>query len=252
VLRLGLLARQPLGIDEDFTAAAVGRPLGEMLGVVSRDSAPPLFYVAEWLVAQVAGGPAPLRLVPVLAGIALVPLLAALARRVGGDGAGLWSAAFAAVLPATLIASENARMYSLAGALVVAATLLLWRAVEGSRVERSAVERPNLRSWVAYCLVAAAAVWTDYFAAVALAGVLVALAALRPGRRALATAGAATANPFAGRGSSSPTPRSSTPGRPSGSRRSAPNRSPAPSASSSPDRRSIPECPAARSWWRSR
>jgi hypothetical protein len=200
VLRLGLLARQPLGIDEDFTAAAVGRPLGEMLGVVSRDSAPPLFYVAEWLVAQVAGGPAPLRLVPVLAGIALVPLLAALARRVGGDGAGLWSAAFAAVLPATLIASENARMYSLAGALVVAATLLLWRAVEGSRVERSAVERPNLRSWVAYCLVAAAAVWTDYFAAVALAGVLVALAALRPGRRALATAGAATAIAFAGIG----------------------------------------------------
>jgi mannosyltransferase len=188
VLRLALLARQPLGIDEDFTAAAVGRPLGDMLGVVSRDSAPPLFYVLEWLVAQLAGGPAPLRLVPALAGIALVPLLAALARRVAGDAAGLWAAAFVAVLPATLMASENARMYSLAGALVVAATLLLWRAVERSAVERSAVG-----PWLAYAVFAAAAVWTDYFAGVAIVGVLVALAWLRPGRRTLAAAGAATA-----------------------------------------------------------
>lgn len=205
VLRLALLARQPLGIDEDFTAAAVGRPLGDMLGVVSRDSAPPLFYVLEWLVAQLAGGPAPLRLVPALAGIALIPLLAALARRAAGDAAGLWAAAFAAVLPATLMASENARMYSLAGALVVAATLLLWRAVERTGVERTGVEgppgeRPAVGLWLAYCLVAAAAVWTDYFAGVALVGVVAALAWLRPGRRALVSAGAATAIALASMG----------------------------------------------------
>jgi mannosyltransferase len=186
-LRLALLARQPLGVDEDFTAAVVVRPLGEMLGVVSRDSAPPLFYVAEWLVAQLAHGPVALRLVSALAGIALIPLLAALARRVAGDAAGLWAAAFVAVLPTTLLASENARMYALAGTLVVAATLLLWRAVE----------RPNAARWIAYAVVAAAAVWTDYFAAVALAGVLLALAWLRPPRRALALAGLTTAVAFA-------------------------------------------------------
>ena len=89
VFRLALLARQPLGTDEDFTAAVVARQLGDMLGVVSRDSAPPLFYVLEWLVAQVAHGPAAMRIVPALAGIALIPLLAALARRVSGDAAGL-------------------------------------------------------------------------------------------------------------------------------------------------------------------
>jgi mannosyltransferase len=176
-----------------------------MLGVVSRDSAPPLFYVLEWLVAQLAGGPAPLRLVPALAGIALIPLLAALARRAAGDAAGLWAAAFAAVLPATLMASENARMYSLAGALVVAATLLLWRAVERTGVERTGVEgppgeRPAVGLWLAYCLVAAAAVWTDYFAGVALVGVVAALAWLRPGRRALVSAGAATAIALASMG----------------------------------------------------
>ena len=101
LLRLALLARQPLGVDEDFTAAIVVRPLGDMLAVVSRDSAPPLFYVLEWLVAQIDHGPAALRLVPAIAGILLIPLLAALARRVAGDAAGLWAAAFAAALPAT-------------------------------------------------------------------------------------------------------------------------------------------------------
>jgi mannosyltransferase len=182
VLRLALLARQPLGYDEDFTAAVVVRPLGEMLNVVSRDSAPPLFYVAEWLVAQLSRDAAALRLVPALAGIALIPLLAALARRVAGDAAGLWAAAFAAVLPATLLVSLNARMYAPAGTLVVAAALLGWRAVE----------RPSAARWAAYGLAGAAAVWTDYFAAPALLGVLAALACLRPPRRTLAAAAVAT------------------------------------------------------------
>ena len=202
VLRLLLMARQPLGYDEDFTAVVVGRPLGEMLSTVGRDSAPPLFYVLEWLVAQVAHGPAALRLVPALAGIALIPLLAALARRAAGDAAGLWAAAFVAVLPTTLLGSENARMYALAGALVVAATLLIWRAVErptveGPTVDRRAVDRRAEGLWVAYAAVAAAAIWTDYFAAVALAGVLVAVAWLRPPRRSLVTAGVVTAIVFA-------------------------------------------------------
>jgi 4-amino-4-deoxy-L-arabinose transferase-like glycosyltransferase len=207
VLRLLLMARQPLGYDEDFTAVVVGRPLGEMLGIVSRDSAPPLFYVLEWLVAQVAHGPAALRLVPVVAGIALIPLLAALARRAAGDAAGLWAAAFAAVLPTTLLSSENARMYALAGVLVVAATLLIWRAVEPPTVERPmvapasadlpTVAQPPSRIWVAYTVAAAAAVWSDYFAAGALSGVLVAVVWLRPPRRTLALAGIATAVAFA-------------------------------------------------------
>jgi 4-amino-4-deoxy-L-arabinose transferase-like glycosyltransferase len=207
VLRLALLARQPLGVDEDFTAAVVVRPLGDMLGVVSRDSAPPFFYMAEWLVAQFNHGPAALRIVPVVAGIALIPLLASLARRVAGDAAGLWAAVFVAIVPATVLASENARMYSMAGALVVAAILLAWRAAElspepaagpaANPAANRAAGRPGLRRWLAYGVVAAAAVWTDYFAVIALAGLLIALAWLRPGRRALIAAGLATAVAFA-------------------------------------------------------
>jgi hypothetical protein len=187
VFRLALLARQQLGIDEDFTAAVVSKPLGEMLGAVGRDSAPPLFYIAEWLVAQAWQGPAGLRLVPAAAGIALIPLVAGLARRVAGDSAGLWAAALVAFLPATLLGAENARMYSAAGAVVVAATLLVWRALE----------RPSGRRWIAYTSIAAAAIWVDYFSAVALTGVVVAVVWLRPERQRLMVAILATAAAFA-------------------------------------------------------
>ncbi len=188
LLRLLLLARQPLGYDEDFTAAVLARPFDRMLDAVAHDSAPPLFYVLEWPIAQILPGTAGLRLVPVLAGIALIPLLAALARRAAGDAAGLWAAAFVAVAPATVLSAENARMYSLAGALVVAATLLLWRAA-GPAADPAARRRVS-GTWALFGLAAAGAVWTDYFAAPALAGLLAALAWLRPPRRVLLTAGA--------------------------------------------------------------
>jgi 4-amino-4-deoxy-L-arabinose transferase-like glycosyltransferase len=177
-LRILLAARQQIGYDEDFTAVTVGQPLGRMLDIVSRDSAPPLFYVLEKLAAQIGNAPWNLRLVPLAAGIALIPLLAALGRRIRGDAAGLWTAAFVAALPAALQSSTHARMYGLAGTLMVAATLLLWRAAE----------RPTVRRWVALAAVGASAVWTNYFAAVALAGLLLAALWLRPSHRAYASA----------------------------------------------------------------
>ena len=177
-LRIVLGVRQGLGFDEDFTAVAVSHPIGETLRIVSRDSAPPLFYVLENVAAGFGATPWNLRLVPVAAGIALIPLLATLARRVAGDAAALWTAALVAVLPAALFTATNARMYGLAGTLVVAATLLLWRAVE----------RPGPWRYAAFGAVCAAALWTDYFSAPALAGVVVAAVVLRPSRRVYATA----------------------------------------------------------------
>ena len=177
-LRVLLAARQGLGFDEDFTAVAVSHPLGETLRIVSRDSAPPLFYVLEHAAVGIGVAPWNLRLVPIAAGITLIPLLAALGRRVAGDAAGLWAAALAAFLPAALFTSTNARMYGLAGTLVVAAALLLWRAVE----------RPTALRWTAFGVAAGAALWTEYFAAAALAGVILAALWLRPSRRTYATA----------------------------------------------------------------
>jgi len=194
VLRFAFIARQSLGYDEDFSAVILHQSLGRMIEIVSRDSAPPLFYLLERAVVALAdllglasfggpGGPAALRLVPVLAGIAVIPLLAALARRVGGDAAGLWTALFAALAPTTVMLSGFARMYGLAAALTVAAALLLWRAIE----------KPSPARWAAYVAAGAAAVWTDYFSAVALSGIFAAALWLRPGRRTSGIALVATA-----------------------------------------------------------
>ncbi|HEY5487162.1 MAG TPA: glycosyltransferase family 39 protein [Candidatus Limnocylindrales bacterium] len=193
VLRFAFIARQALGVDEDFTAVVVHQPVGRMIDIASRDSAPPLFYVLERAVVALfdllgqasfggPGGPVALRLVPTLAGIALIPLLAALARRVAGDSAGVWAAVFAALAPTTVTLSGFARMYGLAAMFTVAATLLLWRALE----------KPGRARWAAYVVIAAAAVWSDYFSAVALVGILAAALWLRPGRRTAALTFGAT------------------------------------------------------------
>ena len=194
VLRLAIIARQPLGYDEDFTAFVVHQPVGRMIDIVGRDSAPPLFYILERAAVVLAdalgvgslggpGGPVALRLVPTLAGIAAIPLLAALARRVGGNAAALWAAAFVAFLPTTVMLSGFVRMYGVASTLTVVSALLLWRAVE----------KPSPGRWAGYVAAAAAAVWTDYFCVVALAGIFAAAMWLRPGWRTAAVARGASA-----------------------------------------------------------
>ncbi len=204
VLRLAFLARQPIGFDEDFTAVAVHQTPARMLDIVGHDSAPPLFYLLERAVVAIfdglglatfggPGGPVALRLVPAVAGIALIPLVAELARRVAGDRAAIWAALFVAFCPATVWLSGFARMYGLAAGLIVASALLLWQAVD-SRTEQPSGDRSLRRPatvWIAYVLCATAAVWADYFSIVALAGVGLAGLWLRPTiRNALAIAAA--------------------------------------------------------------
>ncbi len=154
VIRLALLAYQPLWRDEAFTALAVQRPLGPMLDVIRNDSAPPLFYLLERLVAVVSTSPAGLRLLPALAGTAAIPIVAALGRRVARDAGGVWAAVIAAMAPALLVSSLDARMYMLATTLMLASTLCLLRALES----RSAMR------WALYAALSILAVYTVYFA----------------------------------------------------------------------------------------
>ncbi|MGI8847693.1 MAG: glycosyltransferase family 39 protein [Candidatus Dormibacteria bacterium] len=183
VLRGAFLDRQPLWRDEAFTAIVVQRPTGDMLGAVSRDSAPPLQYLLEHAVAQFSAAPWALRLISAIAGTALIPIAAALARRAAGGRAGLWTAAVVALLPTTVVVSRDARMYALAGTLVCASLLLLWRALD----------RPTWPRVAVYALVTAAAVWTQYFAVIALVAHGIATVwILRPSwRRVTVAAGAA-------------------------------------------------------------
>ena len=176
-VRIALLGYQPLWRDEAFTALAVQRPLGSMLTVVRHDSAPPLFYLIERLVAVVSTSPAALRLLPVLAGAAAIPIIAALGRRVAGDAGGTWAAVIGAVAPALLVSSLDARMYMPATTLVLASTLCLARALE----------RPSVLRWVLYAGVSILSVYTVYFALFAVLAQVIAVVILY-GRRHPGTA----------------------------------------------------------------
>jgi 4-amino-4-deoxy-L-arabinose transferase-like glycosyltransferase len=173
VARLALLAYQPLWRDEAFTALAVQRPLGSMIDVVRNDSAPPLFYLVERLFAVVSTSPAMLRLFPVLAGAAAIPLVAALGRRVAGDAGGVWAAVIGAVAPALLVSSLDARMYVLATTLVLASTLCLLRSLE----------RPAPLRWALYVAMSILAVYTVYFALFAVFAQVITVALLHGQRR---------------------------------------------------------------------
>jgi 4-amino-4-deoxy-L-arabinose transferase-like glycosyltransferase len=173
--RLILLGSVPrLWGDEAFTGVAVRQSLLGMLDVVRHDNHPPLQYLLVRAVAVASTSPGALRLVSALAGVAAVPVAAALGRRLHGDWAGILAAAAVAAYPQFLLTSRDTRMYALATTLVLVAALALWRAVE----------RPTGRRLAVYALCVALAVYTHYFAVLAITGALVvALAVFRPSLR---------------------------------------------------------------------
>ncbi|HET9052317.1 MAG TPA: glycosyltransferase family 39 protein [Candidatus Dormibacteraeota bacterium] len=182
--RLVALGHQSLWRDEAFTLLVSRRSWLDMYAAVRSDSAPPLSYALTHLAASASGTVAAVRLPAALAGTAVIPLGAAVGRRLGGAWAGICAALVCAVTPAAVLPARDARMYALAGALVLAMALTAWRAAE----------RPGAGRLAAHGAVVAAALLTDYFAAFAAVAVLAGAAlALRVEARTLARIAAATA-----------------------------------------------------------
>jgi mannosyltransferase len=155
-LRVATLGTQSLWFDEAVTARLVRMDLPGLLSAIpDSESSPPLYYVLAWLWSQLLGtGEIALRSLPALLGIATIPVVWALGRRLGGDRAGIAAAALVAVNPMLVWFSQEARVYALL-ALLGALSALLWlRALEAPRTAR-------LAGWGA---VAALALATHYFA----------------------------------------------------------------------------------------
>jgi 4-amino-4-deoxy-L-arabinose transferase-like glycosyltransferase len=175
-LRFATLDVQSLWYDETVTAHLLQMDLGGLLRAIpDSESSPPLYYVLAWLWAQVAGtGEVALRALPALFGTATIAVVWALARRIGGERAGLLAAALVAVNPMLVWFSQEARVYSLL-ALLAAASALLWlRALEAPRSGR-------LLAWGA---VAALALATHYYAIFLVAPQWLWLVARAPDKRA--------------------------------------------------------------------
>ncbi len=133
LLRLTTLGAEELWFDEIFSAVLASQEPPELLRRALADKTnPPGFYLALWLWTRLGGfDVAWMRLLPALAGIALVPAIAWLARALGmSRGAVLLAALLAAVSPLMLAMSAELRAYA---PLALVTTLTLTAAVLISR-----------------------------------------------------------------------------------------------------------------------
>ncbi len=158
-LRLIGLSYQPLWWDEGWSIYFATTSVHEMLELTAVDIHPPLYYLLLHLWSRVFGsGVIPVRLLSVLVGTATVPLLYAVARRIGGHRSGVLAAFLLTVSPFHIYYSQEVRMYGLVTLLGVAAlySVIQWDAGN---------EKWQSGPWIGYVLAATAALYTTYYAA---------------------------------------------------------------------------------------
>jgi 4-amino-4-deoxy-L-arabinose transferase-like glycosyltransferase len=119
--------------DEAYSVWAV-RDLTRYLGVLATDGHPPLWYAWLGLWTAVFGdSDLAARLSSAIAVVPLVPLTALAAARLFDNGTARWAAVLTAMWPMLVIEQREARMYAWLPVLVVAAILLMARAIETRR-----------------------------------------------------------------------------------------------------------------------
>lgn len=163
ILRIHDLGLAAYDCDELYAVRIQGGSLKDVASLVGRsafhDLHPPLSYLLFMIWVRLFGTlEAAVRTLPLLLGIGSVVLLGFLGRRIAGVGAGLAGAAFLAFNPLHIAYSQEARPYSLAVMLVIAAHLFFLRSLG----------KGTARNRIAYAVLSVAALYTHYFALFAL------------------------------------------------------------------------------------
>ena len=171
------LTRRSLWLDEAMLANnIVGHGYGDLLHKLDNDqAAPPGFLWIERLCTPAFGrNEYALRLLPLVAGIAVLPLLWWLVRRYLGDVAAAGAVAFVALSPLAVRYSTEVKQYSSDAFVVLAVIACGCVAAEQLTGRRSAV----------FSVTAAMALWLSHPAwfAVAISSVMLAVIAFRNGR----------------------------------------------------------------------
>ena len=159
LILIGLALRLPsfndsLWADELSTNFVVhGFGVGNVISILKGDQegTPPLFFLLAWLTKGIDDAEG-LRIVPLLAGLASIPLTYLLGLRTVGQPAALVAAVLLTLSPFQIYYATEARAYSLMMFFCLLAALALLVALDSGRG----------RWWVAYGLSVAAAAYTHY------------------------------------------------------------------------------------------
>jgi uncharacterized membrane protein len=188
VARVWALVIRPLWADEIFTLTVARKTAPEILSALRVDSGPPLHYFCAYVLLAPFPTPGPpdalVRFLSVAASLLHLPLLFAVARRLGRPEMGLPAAALYSVFPLAVAYAAEGRAYALA-------SLLALLAFERALALR---ERPRLPAALTLALAAAGAVLCHYLAVFPVAALAVLAFDARPvSRRALVLSGLAAA-----------------------------------------------------------
>jgi uncharacterized membrane protein len=185
LLRFTTLGTQKFWLDEAVTAGLLRLDLGDMLtATATTESTPPVYYLVARGWAVVFGtGEVGLRSLSALAGTLTIPVAYWIGAELASRRAGLVAAALAAVSPALVWYSQEARSYAL---LILLSALSLLFAVR-------ALTRGSGRDVAWWALASSLALLTHYFAGFLVAGEALWLVAAHPRRRTAVLGAAAVA-----------------------------------------------------------
>ena len=145
-----------LWVDEAISVRQAQLPFGQMVtDMTTTDVHPPLHHALLWITVRIVGtSEFAVRLPSLLAGVALVPVMAWVGRVLYDRRTGWVAATLAAISPFAVWYSQEARMYSL--------FMLLAAVAVGAQVQ--AIRRGRTVDWALYGAATALLLWTQYFA----------------------------------------------------------------------------------------
>src|SRR5512136_1287988 len=166
-LRLYRLGAQSLWYDETVSAYLASQSIPDLIAHTAHDIHPPAYYLLLHLWTRLAGrSEFALAFFSLAFGLLLIPLCYALARRLIGRPAAVWSALLVAISPYNLWYSQEVRMYTLGAALGLASVYFFVRMFAGlhSNVDHAQQTRPPiLRDFIVYAFVSELGLYTLYY-----------------------------------------------------------------------------------------
>jgi cellulose synthase (UDP-forming) len=179
ILRLVFINTPSLRLDESLSVAQARFGLVDLWDyLITKNVHVPLYHTLLHFWIEVAGESEwAIRMPSVLFGTACIPLLYVVGKRIIGERAAVFAAAIGAASPFWVWHSDEARMYPLLLMLTLAATVLLY----------NAVDKGGFWRWTAYAITLGITLYSHYFGLLIIPVHLAYLLAYRVGRRKILT-----------------------------------------------------------------